>query len=115
MATFLELQSVLAGRVGERLHAPVVQVAAAIEDHPSHAGRLRPFGDEPAHQGSLLRTLRAGDRLVETRRVRQPDASLVVYQLGVDAQVRAIPRQAWPRVGAADLAPDAPITAHPGL
>src|SRR5436853_2188703 len=46
-----ELQSVFAGGVGEGLHASVVKVAAAVEDHRGDARSLRPFGDELADGG----------------------------------------------------------------
>src|SRR5690242_13848784 len=38
-----ELQAALAGRVRERLDAPVIQVAAAVEDDPADAGGLGPL------------------------------------------------------------------------
>src|SRR5881394_262879 len=42
----LEAQPALARPVGERLHAPVVAVTAAIEDDRLDAGALRPLGKQ---------------------------------------------------------------------
>src|ERR671916_366113 len=50
----LEGQAALARGVGERLHAPVVEVAAAIEDDVLDAGLLRGCGEALAHLGGLL-------------------------------------------------------------
>ena len=44
----LEFQSSFAGCVGQRLHAAVIQIAAAIEDHLLDALLLRALGDQLA-------------------------------------------------------------------
>ena len=44
----LELESGLAGRVGQRLDATVKEIPVAIEHHRLHAGGLGPLGDHLA-------------------------------------------------------------------
>src|SRR6059058_2443510 len=44
----LEVQPALAGSVGERLHSPVVLVAAAVEHHRLDAGCLGTLGEQRA-------------------------------------------------------------------
>src|SRR3989449_4774077 len=44
----LKLQSRLAGRFGQSLHAPVIQVTAPVEYDLLHALGLRPLGDQLA-------------------------------------------------------------------
>src|SRR5512146_1659777 len=45
----LEIQSCLAGSIGERLHAPMVEIAAAVEHDVGDARFQRPLGDELTH------------------------------------------------------------------
>jgi len=49
-----ETQAGFAGCVGERLDAPVVEIAATVEDDAGDAGLLRPGGEQLAHSGGLL-------------------------------------------------------------
>src|SRR3990172_6760259 len=64
-----ELQSALAGAVGQRLHAAVVPVSSAVEDDLRHARFLRARSDPLAHLGRALR-LRPLDPLVGHRHQR---------------------------------------------
>ena len=45
----LEVQACLAGSIGERLDAPMIEIAAAVEHDLLDAGLERPLGDELAH------------------------------------------------------------------
>src|SRR6266508_5808915 len=56
---FLELQPFFPGRLGQRLHAAVIDIAAAVEDHLSHPALLRPRRHQLADQ---LRRRLAGGR-----------------------------------------------------
>src|SRR5687768_245855 len=104
---FLELQAALAGAVGHRLHAAVVLVARAVEDHARDAGRLRPLGDELADLGRLLALL-AGEGVVGHGEERA--ALRVVDDLRRDVLQRAEHDQARALRGAGDLLPDAQVT-----
>src|SRR4029079_14989234 len=68
----LELQSVLAGSVGERLDPPVVKGAAAVEHDCGDARILGPLGDELADGRGGLDPLRLRERLVLAPSRRRP-------------------------------------------
>jgi hypothetical protein len=101
----------LAGRVGERLHASVVQVAAAIEHDALDTGRLGVRREELAHLDGLV-GLRALEslQLLPARGGKRP-GRVVVQELSGDAQVGAEDGDARPLGGAVHLAADpAPAT-----
>src|ERR1700674_1714611 len=97
----LELQSTLAGGVGERLDAPVIEIAAAIEDDRLHALGDGALGHELAHRfrgvdiGAGLEA--AAHVLLHARRRNHGLALQVIDDLGVDVLRRAEDRQPRPR------------------
>src|SRR5262245_27704240 len=83
----LELEPALAGRVGERADAPVIEVTIAVEDDPLDVLRNADLGHEGADLlGSigLVSLERPLEVLRERGRVRQGLAALVVDDLAVD-------------------------------
>src|SRR5687768_11935368 len=111
----LELETALAGGVGEGLDAAVVLEAAAVEDHGLDAlfpGARRDQladrlggGDVRAPLGVLLQGLVQG----RGRAHRLPAA--VVDHLGVDVRLAAEHREPRPLGRAGDLLADAPVDA----
>src|SRR6185312_9412222 len=77
MSVSLEFQTALAGGFGERFHAAMEQVAAAVEDDVGDASLLRALGDELADGGRRL-GLAALDAFFERRGMGQRDALGVV-------------------------------------
>src|SRR6058998_3072350 len=84
----LENKPAGASRVGERLHAPVVHIAAAIEYHALDSLRLRLLGQELSNEfgggdvapGGLART----EHLAPTVHGQERSPRVVVYELRVD-------------------------------
>src|SRR5687768_15129005 len=104
---FLELQTALAGPVGERLDPPVIEIAAAVEHHRLDAGRLGALCDEePDLLGRVL--VRAGLELrlqvvVEGGSGGERRALRVVDDLRVDVPARPEDGQARARRLAAKI------------
>src|SRR5215208_5560375 len=107
-----ELQAALAGAVGHRLHAAVVLVAGAVEDHPGDPRFLGAARDLLADLGRLLRLLplELGVRHRHQRALRD-----VVHQLRVDVLEGAEHHEARTLACARDLLPDAQMAAEPLL
>src|SRR4029079_1164585 len=84
----LEIQPCLAGSVGERFHAPVVEIAAAVEHDVLDPGIDRPLGDELADglsRGEIAALLeRALEVLIQRRGGSDRLAASVVDHLGVN-------------------------------
>ena len=96
-APSIELQSALAGAVGERLDAPVVEVAAAVEHDLADAGGLGPLGDQLADLAAASRPCaRLAQRRPRARRRPPACGRVVVDDLRVDVLVRAEHGQARP-------------------
>src|SRR5215213_7376729 len=103
----LELQTLFAGRVGDRLHAAVVHVAAAVEDHLFDALLLGARRHHLADQlGRRLAGGRAADLLADLgiRRARLGErrAAVVVDHLRIDVAQALVDGQAGPLGTAAD-------------
>src|SRR5690606_13599588 len=106
----LKLQSGFTSGIGERLHAPVEDEAAAIEHDLADPGRPRALGD-PATDLPPRRDGGAGvaARLLLERRGGSNRAPLAIDDdLGVDVAPGAVHRQARPAAGV-----DAKRRAHP--
>src|SRR5688572_10525605 len=93
---FLEAQPALAGRIRERLDAPVKHVAAAVEHDLLDAGLDRPLGDQLADVG---RRRLVGTRLelrlqllVEARGRSHGPPGGIVDDLGIDVLRRPMHR-----------------------
>src|ERR1700709_1797594 len=85
-----ELQSARTGAVGERLDAPVIEVAAAIEHDALDTGLERPACDLATDSGRKI-GLRTGHAVEGLRRRRgERAARVVVDDLGVDPAVRPV-------------------------
>src|SRR5512134_1460273 len=98
MRRLLEVETAGARAVGERFHAPVVEVAATIERHGADALLLRAFREQLADGGAHADLALALDErlhVVAARGLRQRDALRVVDELGVD--VRGAPEHAQAR------------------
>src|SRR6266540_2903624 len=103
----LEAQTPAPGSLGEDLYAAVVLVAAAIEDAGLDSGRASTVRDKLANTLCLLhRPERAKLRLGPVRGHERVPA-LVIDQLGEQAAVRAVDRQARALGASAHLATDA--------
>src|SRR4051812_47282998 len=103
----LEGQSALAGALGERLDAPVVLVAAAVEHRGLDAGGLRARGENGAGLVGLLHALERAQLGLDPVDGRQRAARVVVDELGEDAAVGAEHRDARALGAAAHLGADA--------
>src|ERR1700760_1514140 len=102
----LKDQPALAGPLGERLNAPVIFVAAAVEHGGVDARGLRPLGQQRAGaRGLLHRTPPAQGRLGPVDRGERA-AGVVVDQLREDAAVGGEHRGPGAIGGAANLGPD---------
>src|SRR5438270_6702891 len=90
------VESGLARRVGQGLHAPVVAEAAAVEDHRLDARRTRALGDGPPHAPRRLYVAArpAVQVLLDGRGRRNRHGPLVVNQLRVDVVQAAEYREA---------------------
>src|SRR4051795_1004726 len=99
----LDREAGLAGPVGERLDAPVVLVAAAVEDGALDAGGLGALGYEGADARRALHRLEVADARLRPLRGGQGTTRLVVDELGEQAAVGAAHRQARALSGARDL------------
>src|SRR5262245_35137144 len=111
----LELQAAGARAVGERLHAPVIEIAAAIEADLLDTALLRALGEQLAHgraDRGLALALGARAEILAARCRGQRDPAHVVDDLRVDVTRAPEHRQARP-LGRADhpladaVAPDA--------
>src|SRR5439155_10623799 len=109
----LKLQSRFARRLGQSLHAPVIQVTAPVEYDLLHALGLRPLGDQladrlrPRHVAAGLESRRLLDR--RSRNQRVPLA--VVDHLGVDVGYAPKDSEARTLLASLDLLPDARMNA----
>src|SRR3546814_317902 len=113
----LELQSGFAGGGSDRRDAPVVEVAATVEDDLVDTGGLGPLGQEGADLGG--RVLVAGGAAAQVgleRRGRGDRATrAVVDHLGGDVLVRSEHREAGPSGVAEDLLADPAMAPEAGL
>src|SRR5690606_31693920 len=109
-----EVEAALARGVGERLHSPVIDVSATVNDHVGDSGLLGPFRNQlpDLARGGLVGA--PSERPARVRLTRRSGgwrhALLVIDHLGVDVAVRAKHRK--PRAAASALAQSA---AHPHL
>src|SRR5579884_2029316 len=84
-----ERQPALTGSVGERLNAPVILVATAVEHRAVHAGGLGPLREQRARARRLLHLAQAAQVSLDPTDRGQRAPGVVVDQLGEDAAVRA--------------------------
>src|SRR6266850_415037 len=107
-SNLLEFQTAGARAVGERLDAPVIAIAAAIECDLENALLLRALGEQLAHRPAdrepalLLRAQR-----LPARRGHQGRAAQVVDDLGIDVLATPEHRQARALDAALDTLADA--------
>src|SRR5215203_2974056 len=114
--TLLEFQAALARGVGERLHAPVVEVARPVEDGALDARGLRGGREPLADLGGLLGLVALeGLRQAEPAGCGDRAPRVVVHQLGRDAAVRAKDYEARAGGTSGDLSAHAPVPAGAGL
>src|SRR5262249_12262055 len=109
-STFLELQAALAGRIGQRLDLPVIDVAAAIEHDatdPLFSRALRdqlpdplPRRDVGVHRALFL------EAVGERRRVSERLSRAVVDDLGIDVAAAFEDGQSRTRGAAPNLLSD---------
>src|SRR6185312_7442612 len=111
-----ELQTALAGGVGQRGDPAVVEVATAVEDHRGHPGLTGPGGEQLAdlRRLRLLVALERPDVDLQRRRRGQRVAGDVVDQLGHHVPRAAVDHQARTRRGAADLLAQAGVATGAG-
>src|SRR5688572_26830979 len=102
----LEGEAALAGALGERLHAPVVAVAAAVEDAGLDPGLLGACRDELAGAPCLVHLAEATQLGLRPVDGGERVAAVVVDELRLDAAVRAEHRQPRALRGAAHLRAD---------
>src|SRR2546425_10794025 len=108
----LEQQSSLACCIGERLHSPVVEVAAAVEHGALDLGLLRALGQQLAYLGRLaLLVALEGLRNLQPAGGRERATLHVVDELRGDAAIRARDHEARPFGRPRDLAAHALVTA----
>src|SRR5208282_1690312 len=91
---FSELQARLPGRFGERLHAAVILIAAAVEHHVFDALGARALRDELAHDfgsGDIAAALDlAAHVLIERTRGNKGQSLFVVDHLRAHVLARAV-------------------------
>ena len=98
----LKVEPTSPGRLGQRLDAPVVDVAPAVERYGLDVGRLAELGDLRADElgGALVPARRAAELLPDLRGQRggggEGGAGGVVDDLGVDVVVGAEDGEARP-------------------
>src|SRR3954451_20711755 len=109
----LEAQPALAGSLGERAHAPVVLVAAAVEHRGLEPGGLRPVGQQLARAARLVERLEPPQVGLGPADGGQRAAGVVVDELGEDPAVGAEHGDARPLGGAAHLGADAAAALEP--
>src|SRR6266511_1824707 len=98
-----KLEASFACRIGQRLDAAVVEIAAAVEDHRLDSGLLRVLGQELADAGRLGGLRALGALQVQPAGGREGLALEVVDELRLDATVGAEHDQAGTLGGAEDL------------
>src|SRR5262245_1393677 len=103
----LEVQAALAGALGERFHAAVVLVAAAVEHGGLDAGGLAALAEQLARALGLLHRLEAPQVGLRPVDRRQGAAGVVVDELGEDPAVGAEHGDAGALGRAAHLGADA--------
>src|SRR5262245_46386432 len=94
-----EFQTALAGGIGERFHAAMEQVTAAVEHHVGDASLLGALSDELADRRGVVGFLAALEVLLERRGSSDGDALGVVDELHRDVLGRAVDGQARLAVG----------------
>src|SRR5215470_20209557 len=108
----LELEAGLAGRLGQRLHAAVVEETVAVEDDLVDLPRARDLRDRPPHALRRLDVAARRQALAHARRARRDGRErapgLAVDELRVDVLAAAVDGD--PRPVAARDPPH-----HPGL
>src|SRR5215468_403877 len=92
----LELEAGLAGRLGQRLHAAVVEEPVAVEDDLFDLPRARDLRDRPSHALRRLDVAARREPVAHARRARR-DArerapGLAVDELSVDVLAAAVDR-----------------------
>src|SRR5262249_7212505 len=110
-----EGQPALSSALGERAHAAVVAVAAAIEDTAGDSRLLRPCGEELAHALGGLQRGELADLRLGPRDRGDRSAARVIDELGGDAAVGPKDRKPGPLGGAADLGAHATAAPQPCL
>src|SRR5579859_2673582 len=109
MSSSLELETRVAGAVGDLLDAAVKDVAVAVEHDRLDLQRDQLVADRLADRAGALLLRLAGDgrleRLLELARRRQHAAGGVVDRLGVDVAGRAEHRQPRPLGSSRDPEP----------
>src|SRR5262245_21044229 len=103
-----EFQTALAGGIGERFHAAVEKVAAAVEHHVGDAGLLGALSDELANSGGVFGFLAALEVLLERGGGGDGNALRVVDDLHRDVLGRTVDGQTRLAIGdEAELGADA--------
>src|ERR1700712_1653131 len=106
-----ELQSARTGAVGERLYAPVIEVAAAIEHDALDTGLERPARDLATDSGGKV-GLRTGHAVKGLGRRRDERAArVVVDDLGVDPAIRPVHGESRARGRTRHASTDSTVTA----
>src|SRR5579859_3627021 len=112
-----ELQSGLAGRVGDGGHTAVVTKTASVEHDARDARRLGPLGNQAADGGGSRLVGGGGETrtevLLDRRCRRQRAAGPVVDDLGDDVTVGPEHGQAGPRLGTDHLLADPVVAPGP--
>src|SRR5882757_5722700 len=97
-SSFLEFEAALAGRLGKRLHAPMIEIPAAVKDHLLDALLESALGDELADDGGRGNIVALGRSAALTAfaRTRRGNGlvSAIVDELGIDMPARTIDREA---------------------
>src|SRR5579862_4102846 len=103
ISSLSEFEAALAGGVGQGLDPAVIEIGAAVEDHPLDAGCLGALGDQLADRAGgggvgagFQRGLEAG---IEAGGRGQRPPGRIVDDLGVDVPRRAEHRQPDPALG----------------
>src|SRR5690606_11528719 len=117
----LELESALTSAFRERGHAPVIQVAAAVEHHPRDFGRARALGQQLAERTAQLRLghVLLLPQLLQLRRERgradENAAPHVVDHLALHVLQRPVDHQPRPLGRAGNPPAHAPGPTQPAL
>src|SRR4051812_9260919 len=115
VASRLEPEPGLAGALGERAHAAVVAVAAAVEDDGLGAGVLGALRDQLARAFGLIHARQVLELLLGPVDRGERVAADVVDDLGLNATVRAEHREPRTVAGALHLGAHATAATQTGL